>query len=677
VNKLKGGVPPPLGRIVLLAILLVAAVLRLAALDRAPPGPSYDELQNARLSERVLEGRWAIYYAENFGQEPLYPALAALAVRLFGWSVSALRLPGALAGILSVIVVYRVGRRLHTERAALLAAAFQAVSFWSLIETRVALEIALLPPLSATAMLLLVRGLDEHERGRWHTMLNFGLAGALLGAHVYAYTAGRVMPFLPLALLVYLTLLAPHQVRRHWLGLLLLCLVTALVVAPLAVFLRTHPDAEQRLEQLVGPLESLREGDPRPVLRIAVGTLGMFTFQGEPQWLYNIAERPVFDPVTSILFYAGLAWCIAHLRDWRYGLVLLWLLVGLSPAMVSPPAGSFTHSLAAQPAVYLALGLGGDAAWRWLSRRRAWLGPALLVAVVALHFALSRYAYFGVWRTAPEVSQLYQGGVTAIARELDASTPPGPVAAGGPYVNHWHPWNAVGFDLALRREDLQVRWFNPSRAWIWPHGAGPITYYFPSDPLGEQTFDPVLQRRFTADAASISSPSDDFLALRVSSLGTLREQLEGASRTPVAWLPAEGHERRLAPPVRFGDRIELLGADVPEASLVPGGELRVTTYWRVLNDDASPVVAFVHLTSDGRDIWGQHDGLDVWPPSLRPGDRFAQVHPVPVRSDAPTGPYRVEVGLYHPETLQRLQVVVGEEQVMDHIWIGDEVWIGD
>ncbi len=117
VNKLKGGVPPPLGRVVLVAILLVAAVLRLAALDRAPPGPSYDELQNARLSERVLEGRWAIYYAENFGQEPLYPTLAALAVWLFGWSVSTLRLPGALAGLLFVLVVYRVGRRLHTERA--------------------------------------------------------------------------------------------------------------------------------------------------------------------------------------------------------------------------------------------------------------------------------------------------------------------------------------------------------------------------------------------------------------------------------------------------------------------------------------------------------------------------------------------------------------------------------
>ncbi|RLC61729.1 MAG: hypothetical protein DRI80_08075, partial [Chloroflexota bacterium] len=120
---------------VLVALLLVGAALRLVALGDVPPGPGYDELQNARLSERVLAGEWAIYFAENFGQEPLYPTLAALAVRLLGWSVFVLRLPGALGGLLSVLTLYLAGRRLAGRRAALLAAAFQAVSFWPLIET--------------------------------------------------------------------------------------------------------------------------------------------------------------------------------------------------------------------------------------------------------------------------------------------------------------------------------------------------------------------------------------------------------------------------------------------------------------------------------------------------------------------------------------------------------------
>jgi hypothetical protein len=661
----------------LAAVLLVAAVLRLVALDGVPPGPSYDELQNARLSERVLKGQWAIYYAENFGQEPLYPALAALAVRLFGWNLIALRLPGALAGLLSVLLVYWVGRRLGTKRAALLAAAFQAVSFWALLETRVALEVALLPPLSAVALLFVVRGLDERGERRGRALLDFALAGALLGGHVYAYTPGRVMPFLPIALLLYLMLLAPRRMRRHWSGLLVLCLVTGLVITPLAAFLHIHPGAERRLEQLVGPLESLRRGDPGPVLEITVGTFGMFSFRGEPQWLYNVAGRPLFDPLTSLLFYVGVAWCVAHLRHWRHGLVLVWLLVGLSPGMVSPPGASFTHTLAAQPAVYLVLGLGADEVWQWLSQRHPSLGPALVATVITLHLGLSCHAYFDVWRTAPEVRQLYQGGVTDVARELDARMPPGPVAAGGPYVNHWHPWNAVGFDLALRREDLKVRWFNPGGAWVWPQGPGPITYYFPSDPLGKQTFDPVLQRLFAADATSVSAPADGFLALRVTSLDALQERLEGAGQTPVAWLPGPGQEQDLVFPLSFGERFALLGAEMQETHLDPGAELRVTTYWRVLREGASPVVAFVHLTSDGKDIWGQHDGLDVWPPSLGPGDRFAQVHRVPVQPDTPTGSYRVAVGLYHPETLERLLVAVEKDRMTDRVRIGGDVQIRD
>ena len=120
----------------LILLLLVGAALRLVALGDVPPGPGYDELQNSLLSERVLAGEWAIYFPDNFGQESVYPALAALAVRLLGWSVFALRLPGALSGVLSVLVLYLVSRHLAGQRTALLAAAFQAVSFWPLLDNK-------------------------------------------------------------------------------------------------------------------------------------------------------------------------------------------------------------------------------------------------------------------------------------------------------------------------------------------------------------------------------------------------------------------------------------------------------------------------------------------------------------------------------------------------------------
>jgi 4-amino-4-deoxy-L-arabinose transferase-like glycosyltransferase len=673
----------------LAAILLVATALRLVALDAVPSGPGYDELQNARLAERVLAGRWAIYFPENHGQEPLYPLLEALAARAVGWSVFSIRLPGALAGVLATLALYLAGRRLAGERAALLAAAFYAVSFWPLIETRMALETGLLAPLAALAMYLLARGLDERDdrlpksRRLRKSMIALALAGLFLGLHVYAYTPGRPMPALPLALLVYLLLLNRRTLRRRWPGLLVFCLVTLAVVLPLVLFLRAYPEAEERLGQLNGPLTALRQGDPRPVLQVAAGTLGMFSFRGEPQWLYNVAGRPVFDPLTALFFYAGLGMCLVRLRDWRRGVVLLWLLVGLSPAFVSPPAGSFTHTLAAQPAVYLLLAVGVDVVngfwerierklpltWRLIRSIRA-VNP-LTALLLMLNGALSGYAYFVAWANAPEVCELYQCGITGVARDLDAHQPPGPVAVAAPYVDYWNPWNVEGFDLALWRQDLSVRWFNPGAAWLWPAGAGPAVFYFPADPLGPQTFDPELRTLFLADATLLPTAGEDFTAFRVARPAALEERLAAVADTPLTWPPDLAHLSPPALPLVFGDRFALLGAELPQGAVKAGSELRLVTYWQVLAADPAPVVAFVHLTADGFDIWGQYDGLDVRPLGLQPGDRFAQVHLMPIKPETAPGTYHVQLGLYGPATLVRLPIAAGGGATADRVWVGE------
>jgi 4-amino-4-deoxy-L-arabinose transferase-like glycosyltransferase len=670
-------------------LLAVAALLRLVALGDVPPGPGYDELQDARLSERVLAGEWAVYFPENFGQEPLYPALAALAVRLLGWSVVVLRLPGALSGVATVLALYLIARRFQFPQpgdagaagrhTAILAASFQAVSFWPLIATRMALETTLLPPMSALAILFLARGLEgpagvrpgpRRSRG-WRSVLSFALAGLFIGGQVYAYTPGRVMPVLLPALLLYLALLNRQALRRHWAGLLLLCLVTALVVAPLALFLRAHPESEQRLDQLSGPLERLRQGDPGPVLETAIGTLSMFSLRGEPQWLYNVADRPLFDPLTSLFFCVGLALCLFRLRDWRYGLALLWLLVGLATAFISPPAASFTHTLIAQPAIYLILGLGTAAVGERVARWRAWAGPLLAASLLAGNALLAWHAYFVTWAGSPQVRELYQGGITAVARDLDAHDPPGPVAVGAPYINYWHPWNAVGFDLALRREDLSVRWFNPAGGWVWPAGPGPATFYFPADPLGAQRFDPALEALFAPDAVLLPRSDDAFTAYRVARPLALERRLATLPSTPVAWptelvsLPPPGL------PLTFGDRLALLGVELGGTHAAPGDTLRLITYWEVLATDPAPVVAFVHLTSDGQDIWGQQDWLDVRPAGLLPGDRFAQAHVVPIKPKTPPGLYHVQLGLYAPDTLVRLSIPAAGSGVADRVWVGE------
>jgi hypothetical protein len=480
-----------------------------------------------------------------------------------------------------------------------------------------------------------------------------------------------------LVLAVYLALFHRPLFRRVWFGLLLAGIVAAVLAAPLLTLIYGHPRAEQRIGQLTGAWAALKEGNPAPMFSLAIQALGMFVWQGERDWLYNVYGRPIFDPLAGVCFVLGILLCVWRWRRVRCALLLLWLGVGIAPAMLVPPSASLSHSIAAQPPAYVLMAAGLAALWDAAQRWRRWAGPLLAVGIVAFHGTLSCHAYFVTWANAPQVRQLYQGGITAVAHELDAHDPPGPVAVGAPYVNYWHPWNAVALDLALRREDLSVRWFNPAGGWVWPGGTGPVTFYFPTDPLGPQTFDPTLERLFVADAVLLPSASDDFTAFRVAHPAALEQRLDALAEPPLAWPPELAHrsaELASSPPppalpLVFGDRFALLGAELPQDTMPPGGELRLVTYWEVLAADPTPVVAFVHLTTDGHDIWGQHDWLDVRPAGLQPGDRFAHVHLVPVRPETPPGLYYLQLGLYRPDTSLRLPIAAGADVAADRVWV--------
>jgi hypothetical protein len=69
---------------------------------------------------------------------------------------------------------------------------------------------------------------------------------------------------------------------------------------------------------------------------------------------------------------------------------------------------------------------------------------------------------------------------------------------------------------------------------------------------------------------------------------------------------------------------------------------------------AGPRLAvFAHLlTGDGEFIAGD-DGLWVDPLTLRPGDRFIQLHRFTLPPNAPDGPYVTNLGLYDPFTGER------------------------
>jgi carotenoid cleavage dioxygenase-like enzyme len=88
---------------------------------------------------------------------------------------------------------------------------------------------------------------------------------------------------------------------------------------------------------LSSSLQDLAAGRPTTALQTTLATLGMFTWRGDPQWQYNVANRPVFDPAGAVLFLAGVALTMWRWRQPSSSFALLWLAMGLAPGMPARP----------------------------------------------------------------------------------------------------------------------------------------------------------------------------------------------------------------------------------------------------------------------------------------------------------------------------------------------------
>jgi mannosyltransferase len=166
-----------------LAVLIaIAAVLRLATLDLQSFW--YDE---AFTPVHVLHSGLgatlrAVVHHEN--TPPLWYLIAWADARLFGEGALALRLPSAIAGVLTVPVVWATAQQLAGRRAALFAAAIVAVNPLFVWYSQEARAYGLFVLTAALALLCFVRALDEPTPRR---LAAFALTGALaLLSHYFA-----------------------------------------------------------------------------------------------------------------------------------------------------------------------------------------------------------------------------------------------------------------------------------------------------------------------------------------------------------------------------------------------------------------------------------------------------------------------------------------------------------
>lgn len=124
--------------------------------------------------------------------------------------------------------------------------------------------------------------------------------------------------------------------------------------------------------------------------------------------------------------------------------------------------------------------------------------------------------------------------------------------------------------------------------------------------------------------------------------------------------------------VTLGEWIRLLGYDLRPTEAAPGESVQVTLYWQALGTPERDYVVFTHLlTPDGRLADG-HDSspLDGAAPTTGwlEGEVLTDHYHLTVPPDGEPGAYGVEVGMYDPQTGERLPLLrAGERQPGDRL----------
>jgi 4-amino-4-deoxy-L-arabinose transferase-like glycosyltransferase len=663
--------------VLLVAILLVAAFFRLYRLEAAPPGLQHDEVFHGHDASVVLQGTHLIYFESNAGNEPLFVYLVAGTVALFGTNYLGIRFAAVLCGLATIIFTYLLARKAFGYRVALVASAGLAISFWPVFLSRVGLRVASLPPMAAAAACFFWAGLRQPEGKR--RSVAFALSGVFLGGTLYTYPAGRMIPPIFLLFVIYLALFNRPLLRERWRGILLSFALAALVAVPIGGYIWTHPRADVRLQQLSQPLALLAQGDPSQVIRFTLDTLKMFTFRGDPVWRYNLAGRPVFEPLSGALFYLGLALALLRWRRPRYAFLVLWLPLALVPSMITDCAPSFLRASGALPVVYIFPALAVETAWHWLVGRfgreaRYGLVFALLL-LLAGNAWWTYHDYFTVWVQQPEVRFVYQTDLTEAARYLDESDVADSVCISSSSPHDLDPFI---FDFTLKKQ-RKVKWYDGPYGLVFPGGGEQALYIFPASTplhpgLKEEFFQDarlVEERRFPDGELAFSAYELEGREVLQAKIEALQSSSSAVWSSEVQFLPGDpqGFRHPVAFPVDFNHQLEFLGYELDSDILTPGEWVHLTTYWQVVQDVAAslPLAIFVHLLDSQSTVWGGKDTLSVATAGWEAGDVFAQVHRFPLPSDIPAGPYQVEIGMYSRTDMQRFAVFEEGRAVADRL----------
>jgi hypothetical protein len=122
--------------------------------------------------------------------------------------------------------------------------------------------------------------------------------------------------------------------------------------------------------------------------------------------------------------------------------------------------------------------------------------------------------------------------------------------------------------------------------------------------------------------------------------------------------------------VRFGGFAELLGYDLNATEVTTGEKVKLTLYWRAINEEAltTSYTVFTHLLDEEGRLIGGHDGIPAGEkqPTMSwvPGEVITDVHEIDFSDLEYTGRVFLEIGLYESFSIERVSTEDGRDHII-------------
>ena len=414
----------------LICIVLLGGALRFYNLKQSPPGLNQDEAANAWNAYCLLKtGKdqagvsWPIFYTHSLGGNSstlyIYALLPFQAIG--GLNIITTRLPAAAGGVITILLVYLVGKRLFDKNTGLAAALLLSLNPWHLQQSRWGHEASLgtLLGIAPLAVMLWANLPFSNSKDVSPRVLPAAIAGLVTGICCYGYHSVRL--YLPVALVTAGLVTLPawwHQfkTRRGARAICMYILGFAFTFGPLAWQHIFHPEGIARHSQFQKALFSA-DSISLTITNIASRYIQHFGpdflfIHGDPYQIQSPPDAGQFHWYMLLLMVLGFIFIIHRFRP-SYSARVLLALVLTYPIGDCFFKGDGMHALRSSPGLCSLILLGAFGlicGIRWLAKRNRSLANIIVVVFIVLAVGLNvRYLYhfYGEYNRRPVVYHGY------------------------------------------------------------------------------------------------------------------------------------------------------------------------------------------------------------------------------------------------------------------------------